>query len=76
VAKLIAHLLATAAIWVRISQKYKMRDISKGMAKQTLARKKNNNKNLFSSALWSNYFNTFGISIKTSAYFLYSFAKK
>ncbi len=35
VAKLVAHLLATAALWVRIqtiSQKYKIDDISKGMA--------------------------------------------
>jgi hypothetical protein len=31
-AKLVAHLLATAAIWVRISQKHKIGDKSKGVA--------------------------------------------
>jgi hypothetical protein len=32
-AKLVARLLATTALWVRISQKYKMGDIIKGVAK-------------------------------------------
>ncbi len=35
VAKFVAHLLATAALWVRIQtplKKYKMGDISKGVA--------------------------------------------
>jgi hypothetical protein len=32
VAKLVARLLATTALWVQISQKYKMGDISKGVA--------------------------------------------
>ncbi len=41
VAKLVAHLLASAALWGRIhdiSQKYKMGDISKGVANTSLAR--------------------------------------
>jgi hypothetical protein len=42
VAKLVARLLATAAFWVRIqtSQKYKMGDISKGVATKLSPAKK------------------------------------
>jgi hypothetical protein len=43
VAKLVAHLLTTAVLWVRIpdiSQKYKMGDISRGVAKTLQPAKK------------------------------------
>ncbi len=48
-AKLVARLLATAALWVRIQtslKKYKLCDISKGLAQHTQAHQKNIQKKL------------------------------
>jgi hypothetical protein len=63
VAKLVARLLATAALWVRtlnpdISQKYKMGDISKGIDKNTVASQRNIQKNCIAALATTLFYGT------------------
>jgi hypothetical protein len=51
-AKLVARLLVTAALWVRISQKYIMGDISKGVV-NTLSPRSKNIEKMYRKKEWS-----------------------